>query len=181
MEDAEAMARVRAGHLESLAPLFERHHVHLFNFYLRQTGSRSLSEDLVQDVFVRLLRYRASYRPGAAFLPWMWQIARNAQRDHHSRHPVHLPLEALKAEVPDAQEGPEARLIRDQDSTHLLAALARLTPQKRELLLLSRAPGLSYQDLAQVLACSVGAVKVQVHRALKELRTRFIELQGGRP
>lgn len=56
MEDAEVMAQVRDGRVERLAVVFERHHLHLFNFFLRLTGQRGASEDLVQDVFLRLLR-----------------------------------------------------------------------------------------------------------------------------
>lgn len=181
MEDAEAMAQVRAGRVERLAAVFERHHRHLFHFFWRLTGRRGASEDLVQEVFLRLLRYRASYRPGAPFLPWMWRIARNVHQDHLQSLRAHVPLEDVKDGVADDREGADVNLMRDQDAIRLSRALERLEPTKRELLLLSRNPDLAYKDLAEAMACSVGAVKVQVHRALKELKTVFSELEGGRP
>jgi RNA polymerase sigma-70 factor (ECF subfamily) len=179
VEDAKVMAQVREGHVEHLALLFERHHLHLFNFFLRLTGRRGASEDLVQEVFLRLLRYRSSFRPGSPFAPWMWQIARNAHRDHLKALQAHTPLDDLQAGLPDDQEGPDVLVMRDQDSAHLQLALDRLEPSKRELLLLSRNPDLPYKHLAPLMACSVGALKVQVHRALKELKTVFMELHGG--
>lgn len=181
MEDAEAMAQVRDGRVERLAVVFERHHLYLFNYFLGQTRQRGASEDLVQEVFLRLLRYRASYRPGAPFAPWLWQIARNVHRDHVATQRPSQPLDEVHESMSDGQDGAEVHLMRTQDTTRLQSALARLDPAKRDLLLLSRNPDLPYKDLAQLLGCSVGALKVQVHRALKELRTVYLELHGGLP
>lgn len=80
------MAEVKNGRVERLAVLFERHHIMLFNFFLRLTGNRSTSEDLVQEVFIRILKYRATYRGEDKFLGWMYRIAHNAHIDHLRRH-----------------------------------------------------------------------------------------------
>lgn len=66
-DDEQVMAQVRDGRVEMLAILFERHHVRLFNFFLRLTASRSASEDLVQEVFLRMLKYRHTYRGDSKF------------------------------------------------------------------------------------------------------------------
>jgi RNA polymerase sigma-70 factor (ECF subfamily) len=76
------MEDVRDGRVEKLAVLFERHQVVLYNFFLRLTGNRSASEDLVQDVFMRILKYRAGYQGRDRFAVWMFRIARNAHIDH---------------------------------------------------------------------------------------------------
>ena len=81
MSDEELMAQVRSGVGEMLGVLFERYHVPLFNFYLKLTGDRPASEDLVQDVYFRMLKYRHSYRDGNPFTSWMYQVARNAHLD----------------------------------------------------------------------------------------------------
>ena len=179
MEDAEVMEQVRDGCVERLALLFERHHVHLYNFFLRLTGQRGVSEDLVQEVFLRLLRYRSSYRVGSPFGPWLWGIARNVYHDQQRLNRPQPSLEEVPGGLPDLTEGPEARLIRDQEVLRLQQAMTRLAPAKRELLLLSRSPDLAYTDLAAMMACSVASVKVQVHRALKELKGIFFAMQGG--
>lgn len=175
------MAQVRAGRVERLAGIFERHHGHLFTFFLRLTGRRGVSEDLAQEVFVRLLKYRESYRPGSPFLPWMWQVARHVHHDHLASRRLHVDLEAVAHGLADPQEGAEARAVAAQDRDLLLQALRRLDPHRRELLLLSREPGLSYRDLSDMLGASAGALKVQVHRALRDLKGLYAELQGGAP
>ena len=71
--DNALMAQVSAGELPKLAVLFERHHRALFRYFVSLNRDRELSEDLVQDVFFRILRYRASYDPAKAFTAWMYR------------------------------------------------------------------------------------------------------------
>ena len=82
ISDNQLMEDVKTGKVEKLAVLFEKYHVQLFNFFLRLTGNRGVSEDLVQDVFMRILKYRKTYRGQSKFTVWMYQIARNAHIDH---------------------------------------------------------------------------------------------------
>jgi len=93
MTDVQMMEDVRDGKVEKLAVLFERHHVPLFNFFLRLTGSRSISEDLVQDVFYRILNYRHTYKGQSNFTTWMYQIARNTHIDFLRKKKEELPLD----------------------------------------------------------------------------------------
>src|ERR1700682_2110125 len=75
------MGQVGNGDVAKLAVLFERHHRPLFRYFVSMNRNRELAEDLVQDVFFRMLRYRASYDPAQSFTAWMYQIARNAGVD----------------------------------------------------------------------------------------------------
>src|SRR5437016_11905293 len=75
------MAQVREGEVEKLGVLFERHHQSLFGFFVRLTGRREFSEDLVQEVFFRMLKYRHTFQPENPFRSWMFQVARNAHFD----------------------------------------------------------------------------------------------------
>src|ERR1700733_10148652 len=81
MTDNALMARVGAGELAKLAVLFERHHRGLFRYLVSMNRNRDLSEDLVQDVFFRILRYRPTYNSAQSFTAWMYQIARRASLD----------------------------------------------------------------------------------------------------
>ncbi len=178
--DGELMERVREGDLALAGELFERHSKRLYHYFLRATGARAAAEDLVQEVFVRLLKYRHTFRDGAEFTPWMWTLARNAAVDRYRGRPEELPEEEGTpepvAETPDALarlEGAEAR-------RRLRAALERLPPEKREVLLLARFSGLRYERIGELLGVSVGAVKVRVHRALQDLkRTYLAETERG--
>ena len=178
MEDGELMAQVQAGRLDRMADLFERHAGPLLGFFSRLTARRGHSEDLVQEVFCRMLQYRKSFRAGSAFAPWMYQIARNVHR-RHAKSVAESGNDELLEVIPDGSESAHARLEREHRESLLREALGRIDPRKCELLLLSRQPELSYQQIAEMTGCSVGAVKVQVHRALKELRTIYQTLEGG--
>jgi RNA polymerase sigma factor (sigma-70 family) len=171
------MLQVREGDLSSLAVLFERHHRPLFNFFVHLNGSRELSEDLVQDVFFRMLKYRQTYQPERSFTAWMYQVARNAQTDAARKH-------RLEVELGDADYGGphhiDERLNRDEQVALLRRAMARLPDDKRELLVLSRFQNLKYTDIAAILGCEEGAVKVRVYRAMRALGQIFFELSGER-
>ncbi|MGC2697119.1 MAG: RNA polymerase sigma factor, partial [Candidatus Angelobacter sp.] len=109
------MAQVRSGMGEMLGVLFERYHVPLFNFYLKLIGERTVSEDLVQEVFFRILKYRHSYRVETPFKAWMYQIARNARIDHFRKHRSETSWEPemspAVAPVETAQQRQEAVLL----------------------------------------------------------------------
>jgi RNA polymerase sigma-70 factor (ECF subfamily) len=79
--DNVLMQKVRDGDLAKMAVLFERHHRALFRYFLRLTGNREFSEDLVQDVYFRMLKYRHTYRDSNPFTSWMYQVGRNAHLD----------------------------------------------------------------------------------------------------
>ena len=173
ISDTELMVAVREGDLVQLGVLFERHHVGLFNFFLRLTGNRQLSEDLVQEAFIRILKYRKSFRLPGEFRPWLYKLARNAVAAHFRKHGRdHLP-----PGEPDEQacERPLAldQLQRAESARQLRAALMLLPYERREVLLLSRFGELRYDEIAELLGCSVGAVKLRVHRAVRQLREVF--------
>lgn len=163
--DEELMLEVRNGTGELLGVLFDRYHGSLFNFYCKSTGDRAASEDLVQEVFYRILKYRHTYRPGTPFRTWMYHIARNARLDRIKKQAAEGKLETQTS----APDQPPAALERKQEAALLHRALMRLPDEKREVLVLSRFQELSYQEIAQLLQCEVGAVKVRVFRALRDL------------
>jgi RNA polymerase sigma-70 factor (ECF subfamily) len=181
--DHVLMQKVRDGDLAKMAVLFERHHRALFRYFLRLTGNRELSEDLVQDVYFRMLKYRHSYRDGNPFTSWMYQVARNAHLDGAQKHKGETPLfderhDMGMQEPASAEPDPSEILRRRQDLGLLRRALAALPVEKRELLVLSRFQNLKYEQIADILACDVGTVKVRVYRAIKALSQIFFELAG---
>jgi RNA polymerase sigma factor (sigma-70 family) len=177
MSDEELMSQVRNGVGEMLGVLFERYQVPLFNFYLKLTGERAASEDLVQEVFFRILKYRQSYRLETPFRAWMYQIARNARVDYLRRR---RPETAWEPEMSPAI-APVDTAQQSQENALLHRALMRLPLEKREVLVLSRFQELKYEEIAQLLGCELGTVKTRVHRALQELRDIFQQLRSGKP
>ena len=180
--DELLMLRVRDGEVEKLGVLYERHRTPLFNFFVRLTGSSPMSEDMVHDVFLRMLKYRYTFEAGNQFTSWMYQVARNAHFDSWRKRQHEVSLEAGAIEereaVPSPEPAPDLRLRQSQETTLLQKALAGLPLESREVLILSRFQDLKYEEIARILDCGVGAVKMRVHRALKELREIFARLTG---
>ena len=176
--DTELMTRVRDGDVRQLAHLFARHHVRLYNFYLRLTGDRESSEDMTQEVFFRMLKYRHTFRGEGEFTAWMYHMARNVHLDSRRRIDAVVDGEAEEIATPDPHG--HDLMERKEGADLVRAALARLPAEKREVILLSRYEGMRYDAIAELLGCSVDAVKVRVHRALNELRTIYFRLSGER-
>lgn len=169
MTDHLIMQEVRDGRVERLAILFERHHIALFNYFLRLTGNRAAAEDLVQEVFTRILKYRTTYQGEDKFVVWMFKIARNAHIDLLRRQKPAFSLDEQYEELRDSALPPEERLEREEDAALVAKALARLSPRKQEIIVLSRFQNMKYREIADLLECPVGTVKAMVHRAVQEL------------
>jgi RNA polymerase sigma-70 factor (ECF subfamily) len=171
------MRQVRSGRTAALATLFERHHARLYRYCLRMTGNRAAAEDLVQDVFMKMLKYKATFKDDSEFVPWMFGIGRNACLGHLRRVASdHI----ADVDVDGAVRSDEAADDKPHDGQDELVrrALLKLPADRRELLVLSRYEYKSYEEIARTLECSVGAVKVRVHRAMKQLREIYLELTG---
>ncbi|TAK54904.1 MAG: RNA polymerase sigma factor [Bacteroidetes bacterium] len=175
------MIQVRDGELQKLALIFERHHVTLYNYYVRQTGDRDLSEDFVQEVFLRIMKYRHTFRGEGEFLPWMYHIARNVQIDHARKWGRETQLDEEIHESVDDAPAPEEHLQRLENVSLLQQALEKLSKEKREVLVLSRYQNMKYTAIAELLGCTVEVVKVRVHRAMNDLRKIYFQLAGEQP
>lgn len=175
--DHDLIQQVAAGHPERLALLFDRYQRRLFSFFLRLGHGRSASDDLVQDTFLRMLRHAATYRGAGHFAGWMFSIARNVANDAWQQRALLEPLaDELEALLPaHADHDPPALQEQAMLEQRLQLALLRLPRDARELVLLSRVQELDNAALALLFDCSIGAVKVRLHRTLQQLRKYFDE------
>ena len=177
--DEDLMVAVRRGDLDRLEILFQRYRDPLFDFFCRLTGNRIASEDLVQDVFVRVLKYRGSYRESNRFVTWMYQIARNARADYFHKH-APAPEGAVLLFPTHHIDTPGRQLEESQERELLQCALMQLSESNRELLILARYQEMKYEDIAKLFGVEPGAIKLRVHRAVKELREVFLNLRSNR-
>src|SRR3954451_1747017 len=102
VEDEQIMREVRAGNVAKLETLFDRHHRALFRYLLRLTSDRAASEDMVQDVFFRILKYRHTYQPETSFRAWMYQVGRNVWLYYTSRRKGEVTLPENAGEIGSA-------------------------------------------------------------------------------
>ncbi len=169
LTDEILMQKVASGNLDLLRELFDRHHKHVYNFLYKMSGDRMLSEDLTQDVFYKLMKYRASYKNGS-FVSWLFTIARNSLNTHFSRnHHRHDDLEVL-----EYKSVKEDNLIAE-DVSHLQSILNQLDPSDRELIILNRFKEIKYEELAEIMGSTPGAVKTKVCRVLKRVKQMYLE------
>jgi RNA polymerase sigma-70 factor (ECF subfamily) len=178
--DNALMEQVAAGKIGQLAVLFERHHRALYRYFVSMQRDRQMAEDLVQEVFFRMLRYRGTYNAGQSFTGWMYQIARNAGVDQSRKRRDVVDINEFadrRPEFASTQPGPEETVARKQDLGLLRQALEKLPPEKREVLILSRFQGMKHEEIAAVLGCEVGTVKVRVYRALRALEQLYLGLE----
>ena len=178
-DDHAVMLAVREGDTHRLGELFERHHRPLYGFFVRLTNQRSSSEDLVQQVFYRILKYRHSYRDEGNFRTWMYHLARKVAADFYQKS-SRTPAPILDPEqwnaLPD--HGPHAaQQVEHKDNLALMRkALEGLPAEERELIVLHRFQHLPHEEMARLHSCTTGAMKVRLHRAVQSLREHFFRL-----
>lgn len=173
--DSELMRQVRGGRTAALATLFERHHARLYRYCLRMTSNRATAEDMVQEIFMKMLKYKATFRDDSDFVPWMFGIGRNACLGHLRRAANAHIAESDLDEMPSREESFESP-DQNQEGELVRRALERLPAERREVLVLSRFEFKTYEEIARALDCTVGAVKVRVHRAMKQLREIYLDM-----
>lgn len=178
--DNDLMCAVRDGAVSNLGVLFERYHGRLYNYFVRHTSRRDASEDLVQDVFFRMLKYRHTYRGDAPFTVWMYQLAKNASADYFKKWKNESSLDEDVDQQRDMSPIPSEESERTEEHEFLKQALARISEEKREVLILSRFQDLKYEDIGKILDCPVGTIKARVHFALKDLRDEYMKLTKER-
>ena len=169
------MKRVKEGNLAELSVLFERYHVRLYNFMLRLTFDRSVSQDLTQNLFYRIIKYRHTFKEDHSFKSWIYQLARNIHIDFCKQQQKaterYTQVEEYNENFAEEKEG-----FNEEEYEKLERAMARLSPEQKEILVLSRFQGLKYEEISSIRDLSVPAIKVQVHRAIKQLREHYFKL-----
>jgi RNA polymerase sigma-70 factor, ECF subfamily len=148
-----------------------------YNFAYRLTRNEADAADLTQEAFIRVFRAWQSFKPGTSFLSWIYRIVTNLHRDELRRRKGRY-----QEEIPEDNEPqlgglgslaiqPIEEYIEGHLSEPVSKALAGLTPEQREIVLLADIEGCSYQEISQVVGCSVGTVRSRLHRARGQLRT----------
>ena len=164
--DIELMERSSREDLEAFETLVDRYQKKMLNYFLRM-GVYTDGEDLVQETFVRLYRYRDRYRPTAKFSTFLYTIARTVWIDRVRKSDRQTRLkEAVSNELATPPEKKTATGAR-MDVRHAVASL----PEKlRAVVVLNVFQGLKYQEVATVLDVPEGTVKSRMHTAMKELK-----------
>lgn len=170
--DVLLMQEIAAGSETAFTELIHRHQNGLLNFFVRM-GVYNDAEDLVQETFIRVYKARERYRPSAKFTTFLYVLARHVWADRGRKAKMHKRLEeSLKTDV---ELGGGVALPVSPEGMDVQAALNRLSPKLREVMVLNVYQGLRYQEIADVLEIPLGTVKSRINLALQELRGIFDE------
>ena len=184
--DVALMLRVQAGDQAAFQELFRKFSPRVLQYTRRFVGSDALAEEVTQDVFVQVFRFRHRYRPQSRLSTWVFTIATNLCLNELRRPERHLRVDLWERR--DAEERRDGPQLPDPDAVNpetgaasrelarqLEVAVGALPSKQRAALLLSRVDGLAYRDVAESLGCSEGAVKALLFRATHALKDRLRE------
>lgn len=175
--DIELVVRIQAGDDAAFDVLMGRYKRPVLSFVYRMTGEPDASEDIAQEVFVRVYRHIGTYKPRGKFTTWMFQLAHNAAVDHlrwRKRHPS----ESLDDDSKTSSTAAASHdVVRDvaigEIGEQVAAAVALLPDDQRTVLVLAEYHGLSYADIAETMKCTIKSVEARLYRAKLTLRERL--------
>lgn len=186
--DERLMLAYAAGDADAFDTLYARHKGGVYRYFLRHCGNTGTADEMFQDVWMSVIRARASYAPTARFTTWLYRIAHHRLVDHwRARGAVELvaaggdgdddPPDPL-ATIPAARgDEPDVRAAARQVGARLAAALATLPPAQRDAFLLHQEGGLGLAEIAELTGAGVETVKSRVRYALAKLRAELADLR----
>jgi RNA polymerase sigma factor (sigma-70 family) len=188
-QDAQAMARLAAGHDAALNDLMERHAKNLFHYLVRSLQDEADAADLAQETFVRVFQNHAKFDPQQKFSTWLYAIASNLVRDRYrwrSRHQqVSLDAENeqsesnLKDDLRVVEPLPDQRVQTEERAALVRQAVAALPDDLKQALILAVYEDLPQAEIATILKCSVKAVETRIYRARQQLRAALAEIMAS--
>jgi len=192
VKERETIDRVLSGDTEAFESLVLQNQRKIYNLCLRMTGNPEDASDLVQDAFLKAYQNLASFKGESGFSLWLYRLTSNVCIDHLRREKrrekssltyIDESGEAMELELPDERFAPETELERRQTAEGIQKGLDALTAEHRQILILREINGLSYDEIAEILAIHAGTVKSRIARARLNLRKILLEdgnfLAGG--
>jgi RNA polymerase sigma-70 factor (ECF subfamily) len=176
LSEAEAIERAKQGDAESFEGLYVLHKRRVYSLCLRMTGNTAEAEDLTQEAFLQLYRKIASFRGESAFSTWLHRLAVNVVLMRLRKKG--LPQVSLEETLEPQQEGGPRKDIGTRDNVlagsidriNLERAIERLPPGYRMVFVLHDIEGYEHNEIAEMLGCSIGNSKSQLHKARMKLR-----------
>jgi RNA polymerase sigma-70 factor, ECF subfamily len=175
-DDRRLIAECLAGRTAAFGELVRRHQDRLFNAVVRVVDTADDAADVVQDAFLNAYQSLNSFKGDSEFFTWLYRIAFNAAISLRRKKKAVLSFDggdersATEPIDPSEFTRPGVALERSEEDAQLVAALSRLSPEHRMVLVLKDLEGQKYEDIAEVLDVPIGTVRSRLHRARMELR-----------
>lgn len=178
VDDSRLIDKLIEGSDEGFALLYDTYGARIFNVVYRIVGDASESEDVVQEVFLKVLRNIANFNRQSSLYTWLYRIAANAAVDARKRFGPQRMMSIFKTDgeafdLPSQADAPEAAPQRKEMADILRDAMDQLSDDHRTILVLREFDNLSYNEIADVLDCSKGTVESRLFRARNRLREKM--------
>lgn len=175
-DDSALMLRYQDGDMGAFETLYRRHNDALYRYLLRLCRHPEAAEDIFQEVWGKIVKARASYRPTARFTTYLYRVAHNCFIDHLRRNKRHAnPAELQPEALAHPGEQPDISTERSLARERLAVALAALPDEQRDAFLLREEAGLSVDDIAAVTGCNRETAKSRLRYAVSKLRAAIDE------
>jgi RNA polymerase sigma-70 factor (ECF subfamily) len=182
--DTALMLEVSKGNGASFDQLLRRHRSSVVNHLYRLVRNRAIAEELAQDVFIRVYRFRSRYQAEARFTTWLFRITtnialnwrRDTRREFSHVRLDHEPRLVRSPELWDRAARADQLLLADGRALEIRAALASLPPKQCAAILMHKYEDMEYTQIAAVLDCSIPSLKSMLFRAYATLRERLAHL-----
>jgi RNA polymerase sigma-70 factor (ECF subfamily) len=183
-EDRELLRKASEGDHEAFRRLVEKHREAVFRVCLGFTRDPSEAEDLAQDVFLQVYKSARRFRGGSKVSTWVYRIAVNRSLNYLRKKRTQSWLQALGwasgeedplERLPAEEDAPDGLLERKERRRILRDALHRLPENQRVAFTLHNVEGISYEDIASVMGCSISAVESRLHRAKLNLQKYLVQ------
>ncbi len=172
-EDASLVLRAQAGDTQAFEELVRRYRNEVFALAYHFVRERETAWDLAQEVFIKAYRSLKRFRGEASFKTWLMRITANQSKDHLKKRRIKTTSfdEAIgSAEAPSAVATPDKQLAAKELGESIQEAVDSLPPKHRTAFVLREYEGLSYEEMAQVMQCSLGTVMSRLHHARKKMQ-----------
>jgi len=177
-EDSALMLRYQDGDVSAFETLYRRHNDALYRYLLRHCRHPATAEDIFQEVWGKIIKARASYRPTAKFTTFMYRVAHNCFIDHVRRNKRHSNTTELEPDLhADTSDQPDTIAERSLAKERLVVALRELPEEQRDAFLLHEEAGLSIDQIASVTGSNRETAKSRLRYAVNKLRVAIEEPQ----
>ena len=182
LSDKDLIEQVKTGQIQKMGVLYERYHRDLFAYFFRMTHDSNKAEDLVHNVFFRMIKYCHNFKGDGKFTYWMFSIARNIWiDDHRKRNPLRQSktLDQIDQQLNLGTDIVNQEIESNERKTILRYALEKLSPEKKEAIVLSRFHDMKYKDIAMMSNCTENTIKSRVKRGIQELQEIIQQIEAN--
>jgi len=184
--DGDLVDRARAGDREAVAQLLERYQRRLLGVLVGMVRNPEDAREILQETFIRVFRNLENFKGDSSFYTWVYRIAMNLAIDYQRRDSKRPSVEfdeGIGRDEESVGDGSAHLGVNPFDSMRsrelgqkIFEAIESLTPDHRAVIILREIDGLSYEEISEILQCSMGTVMSRLHYARKKLQARLHEM-----